>query len=217
MPRTYRRPGGFAVLAAAVAIGLAACSSGSSTPQVASLGTSSTGNGGDAATTQNSASTGGSTSNPTQLLNEWTACMHSHGDPDQTDPTIDTNKDIHIPIPSGVKGLSVSPEAQACNSYLTAASKALGGGQSSGPPNPKLVEFAECMRDNGVPNFPDPTGTGFELHGLDVNSLAFQNANEVCKKKIGPMHGTRGTPPPPGTILFGIQVQAGNGGLGANG
>jgi hypothetical protein len=216
MARTYRRPG-LAVLVAAAAIGLAACSSGSSTPQVASLGTSSGNGSGNSATTQSSASTEDSTGNPTQLLDEWTACMHSHGDPNQTDPTIDTNKDIHIPIPSGVKGLSDSPEAQACNSYLTSASKALGGGQSSGAPNPKLEEYAECMRDNGVPNFPDPIGTGFELHGLDVNSLAFQNATEVCGKKIGPMHGTGNTPPAPGTIVWGTEVLVGNGGPGANG
>ena len=41
MTRMYRRPGALAVLVAAAALALAACSGGSSSPQVASLGTSS--------------------------------------------------------------------------------------------------------------------------------------------------------------------------------
>ena len=40
MTRMHRRPGALAILVAAAALALAACSGGSSTPQVASLGTS---------------------------------------------------------------------------------------------------------------------------------------------------------------------------------
>lgn len=218
MTRTCRRPGWLASLVAVAAIGVAACSSGSSTPQVASLGTSGSGNGsGNSATTQGSASTGSSTGNPTQLLDEWTTCMRSHGDPNQTTPTIDTDKVIHVPIPSGVKGLSDSPSAHACNSYLTAASTALGGGQSSGKSSPKLAEFAECMRASGVPSFPDPTGSGFSLQGLNTNSPAFQNASKVCAKKTGGMHSGGSAAPAPGTIVYGIGAVAGNSGSGANG
>ena len=37
--------------------------------------------------------------NPTELLDDWAACMQSHGDPDQADPTIDTNNVIHVSSP----------------------------------------------------------------------------------------------------------------------
>ena len=31
------------------------------------------------------------TRSPTQLLDEWAACMRSHGDPNSVDPALDTN------------------------------------------------------------------------------------------------------------------------------
>jgi hypothetical protein len=91
MASTCPRSGGLAVLVAAGAIGLAACTSGSGPPQVASLGTSSGSDGGTAAGSAPAASPAG---NPTQLLDEWAACMRSHGDPSQVDPTIDADKEI---------------------------------------------------------------------------------------------------------------------------
>ena len=37
----------------------------------------------------------------TGLLVEWASCMRSHGDPDQTPPTIDVHYGINITIPTG--------------------------------------------------------------------------------------------------------------------
>ncbi len=96
MTRMHRRPGALAVLVAAAALALAACSSGSSTPQVASLGAS-TSSGASTDPGTSSGTSGGSTpatqsaSGPTRLVNEWAACERNHGDPDQADPTIDAN------------------------------------------------------------------------------------------------------------------------------
>jgi hypothetical protein len=52
----------------------------------------------------------------------------------------------------------------------------------------KAVTFAECMRDNGVSDFPDPDASGqLSLDGvlngssLDPNSPAWTNAIGVCK------------------------------------
>lgn len=42
--------------------------------------------------------------NPAQLLDEWAACMRSHGDPDQTDPTIGANQVIDIYISPAIRG-----------------------------------------------------------------------------------------------------------------
>lgn len=47
------------------------------------------------------------------------------------------------------------------------------------------TEFARCMREHGVPNFPDPNGTAGQLgpnSGIDPTSAAFQSAlNGPCK------------------------------------
>lgn len=55
---------------------------------------------------------------------------------------------------------------------------------ASGGGNP--VAYAQCMRRNGVPNFPDPAKDGGIKFGsnsnVDPNSAEFKNANEKCKQ-----------------------------------
>ena len=108
---------------------------------------------------------------PAQLLVEWAACMRSHGDPNQADPTITVNKLISIPwngaaIPGGYNGTNQGGQGnlgpgQYCRAYLAAAQAALRGGrQVERPGLAAQVKFAECMRANGVPDYPDPGANG---------------------------------------------------------
>ncbi len=50
----------------------------------------------------------------------------------------------------------------------------------------RLQEFAQCMRDNGVPDFPDPdpsSSISFPLSAFaDFQSEDFQSALEVCQR-----------------------------------
>ena len=170
MTTTYRRPARLAALAAAAVIGLGACGA-SSSPHVASLGHSN-GNSDDSTTTTLPKG------NPSQLLDEWTNCERAHGDPDQVDPTIDANKDIHITFPAiangnGPASLGGIGPNDPCGAYLTAASTALRGGQPLPKPDPaKLEKYLECMRANGIPDFPDPSGGGLQIRispGSDLN------------------------------------------------
>ncbi|MEV6110023.1 hypothetical protein AB0M28_35755 [Streptomyces sp. NPDC051940] len=51
-------------------------------------------------------------------------------------------------------------------------------------PAEKSLAFSQCMRDNGVENFPDPTDGGIRLtpeSGVDMNSDAFRKAQEACR------------------------------------
>jgi hypothetical protein len=45
----------------------------------------------------------------------------------------------------------------------------------------KAVKFAECMRANGVPNFPDPDPKGEYNFGVDVTPEVFTKAVSACK------------------------------------
>ncbi len=192
MTTAYRRSGGLAVLVAAAAIGLAACGGGSSTPHVASLGSSS---GNDSGSTDGSGSstTAPSSGNPTQLLDQWAACIRKHGDPSQVDPTIDSNKDIQINMNNVSDTLAneVHGSTGPCSNYLLAAENQLRGGQPApqAPPMATQLKYAECMRANGVPKYPDPNGStegpSFIALGIDSNSPVFQNADKVCSKKVG--------------------------------
>ena len=198
MTTTLRRSGGLAVLAAA-AIGLAACSAGSSTPQVASLGNGSGSPAGSGTGGGSSAAAG--SGNATQLLDEWASCIRGHGDPSQADPAIDSNKDIDITMNNVSQTLANEVHAGTgpCSSYLTAASAALRGGEPA-PQAPSLavqLKYAECMRANGVPAYPDPNGSlDQNLGNVDTNSPTFQNADKVCSKKTGEPYYGPGTEAP---------------------
>src|SRR5262249_5381052 len=46
--------------------------------------------------------------------------------------------------------------------------------------------LSECMRANGVPNFPDPNAQGvIQGSGFDPSSSAFQKAQHACAKDFG--------------------------------
>ena len=111
MTTMHRRRGGLAVLVAGAAIGLAACS-GPSSPHVASLGKAS-GDGAVSTTTVPARS-------PTQLLDEWAACMRSHGDPNQVDPSVDATKVIQITLGAGYDSGCVARMARAARTWSAA-------------------------------------------------------------------------------------------------
>ncbi len=191
----YRRWSGSAALAAAAAIGLTACS-GTSAPHVASLGKVS-GNAPQGTTTTVPAGS------PAQLLDGWASCMRSHGDPGQMDPTVDATKVIQITLPAGYAG---GLHGGTCGSYLSAAETALGGATPAASSNEATgLKFAQCMRANGVPDYPDPTGSDQAIHassGSDVNPAnpTFQAASTLCTKKTG-FEGKFSTgAPQPGSI-----------------
>jgi len=197
MTNNDRRWGGLVVLIVGMAVGLAACS-GSSPPHVASLGKNSGGGSVGTTTTVPAGS-------PTQLLDEWAACMRSHGDPGQVDPTVDASKVIQITLgwAGGLRGAN-----GACGAYLSAAQSALGGGTSQASPDQATaLKFAQCMRANGVPDYPDPTGNGdnqamHALSGSDLNPLnpTFQAAATLCAGKTGFQSKFSNGPPQPGSI-----------------
>lgn len=237
---------GLLAVMASTALLTAACGGSADSPQVASLGSSGASGSGSSTSSgggSGSPDTGSSATNlpkgsPTQLLNEWAGCMRRNGDPGQADPTIDAGKVIHVVmLPSvqgglyGQDGQSSSGPGTHCGEYLTAASTALRDGQPlpSSPGQAALVKYAECMRANGVADFPDPTAAGFELPGgpgSDQNNPALQNAAKVCVKKTGVDPAGGGGPLPPGSFVVGppggpgaplVPVSGGNGGPGANG
>jgi hypothetical protein len=220
----YRRSGAVAILVAAGAVALGACC-GPSSPQVASLGNSN--RVGGASTTTLPAG------NATQLLDEWTTCMRSHGDPTQVDPTVDTNKVIQLTLPAGwTEGMGAllnGGGGRSCASYMTAAQTSLRGGEPPEPPSLATAEkFAQCMRANGVPDYPDPTGNGQSsvVHAASSGDLnpanpTFVAASTLCSNRTGFQSKFSDSTPQPGTINldqpggFGGKP-GGNGGPAAN-
>jgi len=77
----------------------------------------------------------------------------------------------------------------ACGSGAPAETDAGGGGNNNSAANAqKAVRFAECMRSNGVSEFPDPDASGkltidavANGSSLDTNTPAFKQAISACK------------------------------------
>lgn len=216
-----RRIAAVGALAAAAVVGLSACA-GSKTAPVASLTTST----GTTATTSggsgNSKTTVVKGGDATRLVDEWATCMRSHGDPNQADPTIDAYGVINITIVTNNAELAneVHAGADPCNRYMAAASAALEAANPVAPPPDQaaLLKYVQCMRVNGVPNYPYPSGdtTVFQGSGVDPYSPHVIRVNNLCGQKLhlpawwtsgngrpgevgvssGPNGGPTGNPPP---------------------
>lgn len=76
----------------------------------------------------------------------------------------------------------------ACGGGSGGSSASGSGSGSSGSSQNNPAKFAQCMRSQGVPSFPDPTSNGqFALRvtkggSLDPNSATFQSAVQACRK-----------------------------------
>ncbi|MEA2145390.1 MAG: hypothetical protein QOG59_977 [Solirubrobacteraceae bacterium] len=74
-----------------------------------------------------------------------------------------------------------------CGSAAPAATGSGGAGNNTAANVPKGVKFSECMRSNGVSEFPDPSAGKFTIDGivngssLDPNTPAFKQAISACK------------------------------------
>ncbi len=197
------RPGALAALAAAAVLALAACSGAAAAPQVANLGTSS----GPGTSSSSGTSTSPGTSSPgtsggsgratiadnvTPLLNQWAACERSHGDPEQTDPTVSADGVIYIQIPKNAQPAgNLHERTGTCSQYVAQAANELRAANPVAPPpdQSQILAYTACMRANGVPNYPYPSPNSDQLNfnaaGVDPNSPAFVRANDLCGKKIG--------------------------------
>jgi hypothetical protein len=129
----------------------------------------------------------GETSQSQQL--QLAHCMRSHGVLNFPDPSPGGGL-LNAISAAGINTHSPTYQAalQACKKYNPAGNMTPA---QSAAENAKGLEFSQCMRSHGVPNFPDPsTGPAGEqvmdLRGLgiDLSSPTFQAANAACQKIV---------------------------------
>ncbi|MGX7676289.1 hypothetical protein [Plantactinospora sp. DSM 117369] len=126
-------------------------------------------------------------------------CMRENGVPDFPDPEIEGGA-IRMRAPEGTDRAKMDAAQQKCQKYLP------NGGE---PPKldpqaqQRIREYAQCMRENGVPKFPDPQPDGgIRIEGgpdLDPQSETFKSAERACA-------GHR--PKPPGGSAEGPQTDS---------
>jgi hypothetical protein len=171
--------------AAAVALGLtvAGCSGGS----VSTAGSQST---------TTAVPAGGSSASGGTALGQavaYSQCVRSHGVPNFPDP---------VQTPSGGYGYrtaGIDPGSAAFQSALQAC-KALPSpwnstGQQLSPAQQQAwLTWAQCIRAHGLPDFPDPTFSGSEVHdsGVGSSSPQLQQAMDACKSQQPTVGGLGG-------------------------
>jgi hypothetical protein len=102
-------------------------------------------------------------------------CMRENGVPDFPDPV-----DGRITMRSGGDPATLQVAQEACQKF------APGGGRTTAQMQEQIIAFSQCMRDNGVPDFPDPEGPGRLLipRTIDVESPQFEQARQDCQDKL---------------------------------
>jgi hypothetical protein len=181
-----------AIVVAGLSLLLAGCGGGSSSPSVASLGT--TASSGAASSSRSvfdlppgGASIGASISTTvgTAAGVEFTACMRAHGVPSFPDP--DAHGTITITVSASLDPSSPAfRRAEADCRHLLPAEK--------GPSSTMMqrmrknaLAFAACMRSHGVPGYPDPTFSNGGVSqgygpkdGVEPSSPTFRAARKAC-------------------------------------
>jgi hypothetical protein len=165
---------------------LAACgNSGDDDPGVATLGDS----GDDADEENDGTDTAENEDDLEEQALEFAQCMRENGVPDFPDPQVDGGR-IEMGGPGGGENFDQEAVEKAMEACEDLAPR--GGGNFSEEDRQEMqdaaLEHAQCMRENGVPDFPDPEfsdgGAMIELDDIDPESPAFKQAQEACEDKL---------------------------------
>jgi hypothetical protein len=83
-------------------------------------------------------------------------------------------------ISAGCGSNAPSESGTTAGSTAAAASTATAGNENATDQD-KAVKFAECIREHGVPHFPDPDAKGDFVFGIDVSPAVWRKAVDACK------------------------------------
>ena len=114
------------------------------------------------------------------------ACVRQHG-ANIPDPQIDANGQVHF----DQAGIAAVPQAVA-QAAEHACADLIAKAVASVPKDPNLVadrvKFAQCMRQHGVPDFPDPDPTTGQFSGANQAALKsspqFSAAQQACQNLL---------------------------------
>jgi hypothetical protein len=130
------------------------------------------------------ASKASSDSNPAVAYAE---CMRENGVPEFPDP-VDGGTQLQATPGSGLDPNSPEWKAaqRACQDLAPAGTQS--GGSPPAAVQAQVLDYAKCIRENGVPDFPDPSFEGGAVQlqpgsGVDPSSQQFQSAQRACQDK----------------------------------
>jgi hypothetical protein len=122
--------------------------------------------------------------------------MRENGIPDFADPQPNEGG-AQILLPDGVTPEKAKEVGEKCKQYLPSGDNVNPNAAEDPQATERMKKFAECMRTNGLPAFPDPEpGGGLKLSDVDQNDPKYRSAQQACSQYLGgagPKAGARPT------------------------
>lgn len=168
-----QRLAAFTLMLTVGTVGLAGCGDKEKDPSVATAGSG-------APQASASAAAGGSSDL------KFSQCMRDQGLSWFPDP--DANGGLKVSIPNGTDQSVVDKAQEACKEYAPGQNQS---GTVSEEDLAKLRQVAQCIRDQGFANYPDPDSNGStqidsKKLGVEPDDPAFQKAMQECAKYMPP-------------------------------
>lgn len=129
-------------------------------------------------------------------LLEFAQCMRANGVPGFPDPTAQTDGSFGFERPRDASPEALDQALERCQAAAEAAGIPLAPGAAQDPAaQDAVLEFARCMRQNGVAEFPDPSPRG-DFHdlfaGINPNAPRVQRAMQSCQSYLAQIFGHGG-------------------------
>jgi hypothetical protein len=125
---------------------------------------------------------------------KYSQCMRDNGVPEFPDPDVDDTGRVTYDIPENIPDAQINAAEAKCKDLRPF-------GPGPGGPDPARIEqlrkHSQCIRDNGIPEFPDPEADGsrridFAKIGLSgPDDPKFKAALEKCQKMMPSPPGPR--------------------------
>jgi len=112
---------------------------------------------------------------------QFVQCARKNGVPNLADPTVESSGDIHLSPPPGLTKESpiVQKVLKICGKYLDGVMT-----EETEDPSKKYdqaLKLSQCVRQHGVPNFPDPEPPG---SGGDGGGIRLQRNSGINKDAV---------------------------------
>ena len=124
-----------------------------------------------------------------EKMRKFASCMREHGI-DMPDPEVDSDGRTRVQI--GEEGGAAPADKEKVEAAQKECQQYLPNGGEPPKMDPadveKMRQFAKCMRENGIPDFPDPQPDGGmriefgQGTGIDPNSQTFKDAQAKCEQ-----------------------------------
>ncbi|MDG4856890.1 hypothetical protein P8605_01720 [Streptomyces sp. T-3] len=115
---------------------------------------------------------------------KFAQCMRENGVP-MDDP--EPGGGIQLRVDGSIPKSTVDKALETCRKYQPQGAKG-----KDGKGGEKMRAYAQCMRKNGVEEFPDPEGGGMRIDKGIAEDPDFDKAQEKCQDLMGGKLGTPG-------------------------